>query len=340
MTPAHKRTAYSASLSLLLLGFLVGCPNPVPKPPPDAVTVQLKWIHQAQFAGFYVALENGYYDQENLRVTFLEGGQDIDIAEPVATGRADFGVVSPEDVILKRSQGAPLTAIAVIYRRSAVVFVSRESSGIARPSQFPGKTVAAAGTSGAVRDFELQFFALMKRLRLDLSQVKLVPYDAEYKGFLSGDVDVTAAFVTSGVIRLRLKGLRLNLIWPDEYGIHSFSDTIIANDRAIEERPEIVTRFLRASLKGWREAVGNPQAAVETTLKYARFPDPGFQTAMLEASMPLVHTGEQHIGWMTGEAWQGMHKSLVEQGLIAGDVDFRKSYSMRFLEKIYGGATP
>jgi NitT/TauT family transport system substrate-binding protein len=147
---------------------------------------------------------------------------------------------------------------------------------------------------------------------------------------------VTAAFITSGVIQMRQKGLELNLIWPGEYGVHFYSDTLITNQHMIETRSQLVARFLRASLKGWREAIGNPEAAVQMTLKYARVPDPAFQAAMLEALMPLVHTGEHQIGWMTGEAWRRMTKDLMEQGLISSALDYDKSYSMRFLEDVYG----
>jgi NitT/TauT family transport system substrate-binding protein len=320
-----------------LLIVVAACTPTENKKPPDEVTVQLKWLHQAQFAGFYLAQEKGYYAEEDLKVNFLEGGQGIDLAEPVISGRAAFGAITPEDVIIKRSQGAPLTAIAAIYRRSAVVFVSMADSGIIRPADFPGKTVAAAGTGGAVRDFEFQFFAMMKKLGLDLSRVKLVPYDPEYVAFYKGEVDVTAAFVTGGVIKMRQQGYRLNLIWPGDYGVHFYSDTLVTNESMIRQKPELVTRFLRATLKGWREAVGNPEAAVAITMKYARVPDREFQTAMMESLLPLVHTGENQVGWMTPEAWQEMHRILLEQGLLPGPLDLNSVYTMRFLETVYGG---
>ncbi|MBI9075760.1 MAG: ABC transporter substrate-binding protein [Desulfatibacillum sp.] len=106
---------------------LVGCGKTEEKPAPDKVAVQLKWVHQAQFAGFYVAKERGFYADENLEVTFLEGGGGIDIAQSVVSGNALFGVMAPEDLLIKRAQGEPLKALAAIYRRSAVVYVSNRS---------------------------------------------------------------------------------------------------------------------------------------------------------------------------------------------------------------------
>ena len=150
-----KRARWGVVLALLWIAGLSACAPRESKKTLDEVTVQLKWVHQAQFAGFYWAQEKGYYAQENLKVRFREGGQGIDSAQPVISGEADFGVITPEDVLIKRSQGAPLTAIAAIYRRSAVVFVALADSGIIRPSDFLGKTVAAAGIGGSIRDFDI-----------------------------------------------------------------------------------------------------------------------------------------------------------------------------------------
>jgi NitT/TauT family transport system substrate-binding protein len=333
MKPAGNRLA----IVLLLISLVAACGPQEAQTTPDEVTVQLKWIHQAQFAGLYVAQEKGYYAQENLKVNFLEGGQGIDIAEPVISGQAHFGVVAPEDILVKRGQGALITAIAAIYRRSAVVFVSMADSGIFRPLDVLGRTVGLVGTGGAVRDLELQFYALMRKLGLDISRVKLVSYDPEYTGFYKGDVDVTAAFYTGGVIRMKQKGYRLNLIWPGDYGVHFYSDTLIASEETITRKPELVTRFLRATLKGWREAIGDHETAVKTTMNYAKTQDIDIQKAMMEAQLPLVHTGEDQIGWMKAEAWQGMHQIMLDQGLVPAPLDLNKVYTMQFLQDVYGG---
>lgn len=306
-------------------------------PPPDHVVLQLKWIHQAQFAGFYVAEEKGYYRNENIAVQFLEGGAGIDSASALIANKAQFAVLSPEDVLIKRSENYPLTAIGVIYRRSAVVFVSYADSGIARPSDFKGKTIATLGTGGAVRDFELQFKAMMKHLDIDMATLSLVPYDPEYKGFTDGSVDVASSYLTGGVICLEKKGRALNLIWPGDYGVNFYSDTIVTTREMIEQKPDLVLRFLRATLNGWQDAVGDPENAVNITMKYAEAKDLSLQTAMMDAMLPLVNTGEDKVGWMKADEWHGMNNLLLNQNIIPatlpGGGDY---YTMTFLNKIYG----
>ena len=335
-----RTAALIKSLTIIFMAALVACTPQEDGEPPDEITVQLKWVHQAQFAGFYVAREEGFCAAERLNVQFIEGGQTVDIAQSVITGAADFGVMSPEDILIKRSQGAPLTAIAAIYRRSAVVYVSMADSGIIRPFDFKDKTVAIKGTSGTVRDFEFQFYAMMKMLELDLSRITLVPYDSEYTGFYSGDVDVTGAYLTGGVTRMRQEGHRVNLILPSDYGVHFYSDTLVATEETISRKQELVTRFLRATLKGWREAIGDTRMAVADTLKYARDKDIELQTAMMDSLIPLVHTGEDRIGWMRASDWRRMHQVLFEQKIISKPVDIGKAYTTAFLEAIYGAKKP
>ena len=333
------KTTIRMAVTLMLAAGLTACTEPAPPTPPDPVTVQLKWVHQAQFAGFYVAQEKGYYAAENLDVRLLEGGKGVDLAGALISGRADFAVLTPEDILIQRSQGYPLTAIAAIYRRSAVVFVSPVGKGIVRPTDFVGKTVAAGSNSGANPDFEMQFRALANRFDLDLSTIRLLAYDPEYAGLLDGTVDVSAAYLTGGVIKLRQKGARLNLIWPGDYGIRFYSDTLATTEAIVEKHPDRVTRFSRATLKGWRDAVGDPTAAVKATLKHARIQDQALQTAMMEALLPLVHTGENDIGWMKAADWGQRHRIMIEQKILPAPLaNLDRAYTTRFLESIYESA--
>jgi NitT/TauT family transport system substrate-binding protein len=138
---------------------------------------------------------------------------------------------------------------------------------------------------------------------------------------------------------LRKKGLKLNLIWPSDYGAYFYSDMVVTNDRLIAENPGLATRFLRATLRGWQDAIEDYQQAVPVILKYARDKDPQLQAAMMEAQLPLVHTGEDNIGWMKAEDWQAMYKLLQDYKLISKPFDVSQSYTMRFLEEIYGSGT-
>jgi len=327
-----KTIAWTVALLLLSVGLLAACIPQGAKSSRDDINVQLKWLHQAEFAGFYVAQEKGYYAGENIRATLLPGGLGVDSLARVISGKADFGVATPEEILVWRSRGEPVVAIATIYRYNPLVFIAMEDSGIKQPSDFIGQTAAVGASDG-----ELQFLAMMKKLGLDTSGVNIVSFDLHYAEFYGGVADITYAYSTVDLITMREQGHMLNLIWPDDYGIHMYADTLFTTERIIAENPDLVTRFLRATLRGWHQAVEYPETAAAITKKYALAAYGEFQNEMMKSSVPFIHTGEDHIGWMKAEAWEQMHRLLLEQGLLAQPVDLQGVYTMEFLEKIYGG---
>jgi NitT/TauT family transport system substrate-binding protein len=318
---------------VLTVLFITACgPQAVEQPPLDKVTVQLKWVHQAQFAGFYVAREQGFYAEENLDVTFVPGGVGIDIFQGLINGEVDFSVVGADSLMVKRSEGVPLIAIATTYRINPFVLVAFADSGIRSPRDFIGRTVSLASGSA-----DTQFRAMIKNLDLDIEQINVVPYTYDDTPFLDDEIDVVNSFVAGSLIPLEATiGDRvINLIWPGDYGVHFYSDTIITRDNLVTEQPDLVLRFLRATLKGHRFAVENPVAAVDASMVYADNPDVTVQESMLKASIPLIHTGKDQIGWMRADVWEEMYQMLLDQGILNQPVDLDTVYTMQFLEQVY-----
>jgi len=328
--PKRVKTALWCVLGVLWGITLSGCAS-VPATPPTPVTVQLKWVHQAQFAGLYVAKEQGYYAEENIDVTLVEGGTGINALEHLVTGQADFAIAAPDAILVQRSLGDPLVAIATIYRKSPVVFISLAGSGIKRPADLIGRSIALTGPI----DLELQFYALINKLGINIQQIEIRPHSYDLTAFTQGEVDSTAIYSIGGLLRLRQQGYQMNMIWPSDYGVHMYADTIVTTEQLVTNRPDLVTRFLRATLRGWQDAIRNPDAAVSSTLIYAKEIDQELQTLMLDASIPLIHTGEDHVGWMRVEVWEGMQSILLEQHLLDAPVALDETYTLEFLQAIY-----
>jgi NitT/TauT family transport system substrate-binding protein len=130
-------------------------------------------------------------------------------------------------------------------------------------------------------------------------------------------------------------GYEINIIYPDDYGIHFYGDVLITTDELIAQDPDLVQRFTRALLKGWTYAVENPESTGEFVQKYNADADQALENARMIASLPLVNTGEDHIGWMKPEAWAGMERTLREQGVLLQALDVEQVYTLQFLEEIY-----
>lgn len=312
--------------------LLPGCGAQEARRLTDKVSVRLKWLHQAQFAGLYAADQNGFYAQENIEVTLNPGGIEVDEVERVASGADDFGIASPLEIIKGRADGLPVRAIAVIFQRNAAVQFALKDSGIERPQDFVGhKVLIRPGTEG-----EIQYRAVMKRAGVDTASVEEVFAGYDMTPLFEGQVDVWIGYLTDQVIVARQKGYEVNIIYPDDYGVHLYGDTILTTDKMIEERPDLVERFLRATLRGWRYAIENPASAVDMTLKYDESLKWSEEMAELEATIPLVYTGEHPVGWMEGGLWEGMQQLLLDQKVLDQPIVIDEVYTPEFLRKISG----
>jgi NitT/TauT family transport system substrate-binding protein len=315
---------------LILAVSLTACtPAATPHPTLTSISVQLKWLHQAQFGGFYAADQNGYYDDEGLKVTFIEGGPTVDLEKSILDGTAQFGITGAERLIAARAEGKPLRAIAVIYRRSPLVFMALADSGITRPQDFVGKSVQAGSTGAMI------LHAMMAKVGIAPDQYNEVNIGANLEPFYSGQVQVWNAWLNNEVLTAQSDGHQVNIIYPDDYGIHFYSDTIYATEGTIAENPDLVLRFLRATLKGWTYAIENPTLIAAMVAKYNPNADLKHETAQMAASLPLVNTGEDHVGWMRAEVWAGMEQILQEQNLLTAPLDVTQVYTTQFLEEIY-----
>jgi NitT/TauT family transport system substrate-binding protein len=327
--PIMNRTALISLALLVMILFAVPACGRTPTPPLTPITIQLRWTHQAQFAGFYAADQNGYYAAEGLAVTFLEGGPTVDFIAPVLDGAAQFSVTNSDDLLVARADDKPVRAIAVIARRSPSVFIALASSGITSPQDFVGKTIQT-GPSGLPR-----LRTMMAKVDIRPDQYQIANITPDLNAFYSGAVDVRTVILTNEVLAARAAGYQINVIYPDDYGIHFYSDTLFTNDDLIASNPDLVLRVTRATLKGWAWAVENPTKIGAMVVKYRSDADPAFEVTKMTASLPTVNTGEDHIGWMRPEVWLGMEKTLREQQVLTKTVAITDVYTMQFLNAIY-----
>lgn len=323
------------ALWLVLLGaaalLAAGCgPAPRPPDPLTPVTLQLRWSHNAQFAGFYAADQNGYYAEEGLAVSFVEGGPQVDLIAPLLDGSAQFSVGLADALLLARADGKAVQAFATIYQRSPLVFIALADSGITRPQDFVGKAIRSAPAASPT------LHAMMQRLGIDASSYREVELPSDVDLFVTGEVPVWSAFINNLVLDLRLAGHDITVFYPDEYGVHFYGDTLLTSEALIAGDPELVARFLRATLRGWRFAVEHPDAAGPLVQQYVPGADPARESEAMIITLPMVNTGEEEIGWMRPAVWAGMERTLREQGVLPRQVDPAGAYTLQFLQDIYG----
>ncbi|MEP6984650.1 MAG: ABC transporter substrate-binding protein, partial [Chloroflexota bacterium] len=183
---------------------------------------------------------------------------------------------------------------------------------------------------------------LLPRLKAMLAKAQISPdkitlvSTGDATGLYTGVVDVASGLITSSVLAARQAGHPVNIIYPDDYGVHFYSTTIYAADDYITSNPDLVTRFLRATLDGWAYAVEDPQSIGAMVARYNPDANVAFESASMLASVPYVNTGEDHIGWMKSDIWAGMLQTMRADGEVTTPLNISDVYTMQFLQQIYG----
>jgi NitT/TauT family transport system substrate-binding protein len=324
----HQFLTSLAVFSVVLAATACG-PASLPTPALTPVTVQLNWTHTNSFAGYYAADQNGYYSAEGLAVTFLEGKPDSDFIAPVLDGQAQFGTVTADALILARAEEKPVCTIAVIFRRSPTVFFALAETGITRPQDLAGKKIRV--TANLVPTLR----AMMARVGVSPDRYTEVVLPSDLALFASGDVPVWGSYLNVFATEVRQAGYKVNILYPDDYGVHFYGNSIFTRDDYIAKNPDLVVRFLRATLKGWTFAVENPTAVGQMVVRYKPNANAALESAEMVASIPFVNTGEDYVGWMKPEIWTGMESTLREQGVLTKTLDLSQVYDMQFLREIY-----
>jgi ABC-type nitrate/sulfonate/bicarbonate transport system substrate-binding protein len=331
---SHKK--YNLILPLVLaLSLLLGaCQGGGQSAQTDEVTVQLSWFHSAEFAGFYLADQLGYYEEENIAVNLVAGGPETDPVSEIATGEAQFGIVAGDGVIRAQGNGQDLVALAAIYRKSPLVVMSLADSGIQKPEDLQGKTVGVI-SPGLDTTWDIQFIAMLNTLGIDPNSMTFVPNEF-YHGaddLLSGKMEASSGnFSINEPVQATMDGHDLNLIYYSDYSIEFYNNLIVTDSNLIAENPDLVERFMRATLKGYQHAIEHPEEAANQTVKYDENLDFAFQKAMMEAQIPLIDTGDAPVGSMDKAVWENTQQILLNQNVIDSSVNVANFYTNEFIE--------
>lgn len=284
-------------------------------------------MNQAQFAGYYVAKEKGYYDAVGLDVAIQPGGSDFPAIQMVAGGSEQFGVTGADQILLARGKGVPVVALAVLYRKDPFVLFSLKSSGIDSPAKFRGKTLGVKIGGNE----ELIYRAVLKNAGIAASDLTEVPVKFDLTPLLTGKVDVWPGYAINEVLTAQEKGFDTTIIAPSDYGISLYADTLFTTEKMLQQHPETVRAFVAATLKGWTDAIANPEEAARITIKYGSHLTYDHELAMMKASIPLLKPDDAAVGTMDLAGWSAVQRLLLEGGFLKAALDLGKAYTTNFV---------
>ena len=252
----------------------------------DDLTLQLKWVTQAQFAGYYVALEKGFYADEDLNVTIKPGGPDIAPTQVIAGGGADVTVEWMPAALAAREKGLPLVNIAQPFKSSGMMLTCRKDTGIATPADFPGKTLGVWFFGN-----EYPFLSWMSQLGVPTeggdAGVEVLKQGFNVDPILNGQADCVSTMTYNEYWQVIDAGLTpddLVVFKYEDQGVATLEDGLYVLEDKLADEAEVdkLVRFVRASMAGWKYAEENPDEAALIVLEYD---ETGAQTEMHQKRM-------------------------------------------------------
>ena len=300
---------------------------------PKSVTFMAGFRPQANlpFVAAYVAQEKGYFGEQGLTVDIQHStGEHLNL---LMAGEVDFTTVDGNSVLQRRADpGLPIVAIALFGQRGQQAFLALSDSGITTPKDWEGKTFGYKVT------IPVDYLAILEAESVDRSQIQEVRVGFDPRVLTEGQVDVLAGFKSNEPNVIRGLGFDVNMFDAADYGVPTLGLTYIVRQDQIDDDPETVERFLKATMKGLEFAAANTEETLDIVLKYAEGADREHMRFMLDAEFadavsPL--TDSNGLGWMNEQQWQEFHDSLLKYDALPGSQDVSAAFTDEFLEDVY-----
>ncbi len=286
------------------------------------------------FVAAYVAQEKGFFADQDLDVEIkhASSGEHLKL---LLAGDVDVTTAAAASVLKRRSEpDVPIVAIALFGQRGQQAYMALKESGINTVEDWEGKTFGYK--ISVPPDYE----AMLQAKEVDRSTIKEVNAGFDPRVLTEGRVDVLAVFKSNEPNVVRNLGFEVNVWDPADFGVPTMVLTYIVRTDFAGSDPDLVTRFLKATLKAVRYASDNKDEALDIVAKYAEGEDRDHQRFMLETELTdavSAVTVDRGLGWMTGDQWEALYQHLHDFGALPRPFDYRTAFTDRFLRAASDG---
>ncbi len=282
----------------------------------DKVTLQLKWSHAFQFAGYYAAKEKGYYQEAGLDVSIFEAKPGDDPIEAVIEGRVEFGV-GTSSLMIERSKGKPVVALAVIFQHSPYVLLARKEISIQSVHDLVGKRLM-------IEPQAEEILAYLCSEGVSLKKVTILEHSFDYMDLVNGKVDAISGYVINQPYYLDRMKFPYESYSPRSAGIDFYGDNLFTSEMELKSHPARVKAFREASLRGWRYAMGHQEEIVDLILsKYSRQNGRGHLLFEAQQMMLLIHPELIELGYMNPGRWRHIAETYTSLGMLTEDFSLK-----------------
>ncbi len=295
----------------------------------EKVTVLLDWFPNTNHTGLYVAQEVGYYEEEGLEVEIIqpaEGGT----SQLIASGQGDFGVSYQEEVTIARSQDIPVVAIAALIQHNTSGFASPTDRNIKTPLDFEGKSYGGWGSPAETAILKV----LMDKYQSDVNKVNFINIgSADFFTSIQKDIDFSLIYWGWTGIEAELRNLELNFfpIGEEIEALDFYTPVLIANEDKIAQEPDLISRFMQATTRGYQYAIESPEEAAGILLQKVPELDPELVRASQQYLAGQYQAEAAAWGVMKPEVWKNYADFMYENKLIETNIDASQAFTNDFL---------
>lgn len=276
--------------------------------------IQLKWQHQFQFAGFYAAEAQGFFRDEGLDVRLVEGGPTVDPVASVVSGRAEFGVGN-STLIIKRTAGKPVVAVAAFFQRSPFVILARRDDRLHSVRDLEGRTLM-------LEEHAAELVAYLKLAGVDLDKVRQVPHTGDVRSLAadsSDKVDAASAYTSTEPYFAIRADIPVRIFDPRDIGIDFYGDTLFTTRAFADARPDTVRAMRRAVIRGWEYALAHQDEVISYLLEtYVPEDDRTHLGFEAQVTKDLLGTDLVDIGYQSRSRWRHIADVFTKAGLMTG----------------------
>lgn len=279
----------------------------------ERVTLQLKWTHAFQFAGYYAALEQGYYREAGLDVNIVEADPSIDPVSEVLAGRAQYGV-GTSSLLLARAAGKPVVALAVVFQQSPYAIYA--APHIAHLEDLAGKRLMIEPQSD-------ELLAYLKKEGIALDRITQIPHSFDADGLMQGKAEAISGYISNEPYFFQQAQYPYRTFSPRSAGIDFYGDNLFTSAQELDAHPQRVRAFRAASLRGWQYAKQHRDEVIELIRKkYAPHLSYDYLRFESDQMLPLLQPNLIEIGYMNPGRWRDIALTYADLGLMPADFSF------------------
>jgi len=291
-----------------------------------SIRLPMGYIPDPQYAPYYVAVEKGYFADEGIELEF-DYSFETDGMALVGANQLPFALVGGDQVILARAQGLPVVYVMEWFQRYPIAVVSKAAAGIETPADLAGRNVGLPGFFGASY---VGFAGLLAANSMALDDVNASDIGFnQVESLLTDQSEAVVGFANNEPVQLTAMGEAINVIYVADY-IDMVSNGIVTNEATIADNPELVQRFVRATLRGLADVLADSDGAYTISKQFVEGLDDGRKN-VLEASLPIWEA--ETLGYTDPASWEKTQEILLGMGLLDAPVDnLEAAYDNSFIQ--------